>query len=65
MHIPISHLRKLFTKWFSLLVQQIGVELLQIWAGITNWGNNCESVHNNIQKRLKSKWNKDKSNNLN
>lgn len=30
MHIPISHLRKLFTKWFSLLVQQIGVELLQI-----------------------------------
>ena len=64
MQIPIRHLRKLFTKWFSLLVQQIGVELLQIWAGITNWGNNCESVHNNIQKGFKSKLNKDKSSNL-
>ena len=41
---------------------QIGAELLQIRAGITNWGNYYKSVQNNFNVKSSNWYNKDKTN---
>ena len=54
MHIPISHLRKMFAEWFSLLLQ-IGADLLQSGTNfiIANQGKGyckLEQIYNKVSE---------------